>query len=105
MDYKITRIHWPTAGVHRLSLYLVGTPVLFRIEEWSFDSKNARLLQFLKEIQVILQIKIFIYYTLEFDIKIGREKRDKPIRIHTKLRSAVYSNSLVMNNQKIYRWV
>ena len=29
MKYWITRVHWPTAGVHRLSLYLEGTPVFF----------------------------------------------------------------------------
>ena len=51
-----TRVHWPTAGVHRLSLYLVGTPVFFElrsgfssqrvvvvflVEDWFFESKNA----------------------------------------------------------------
>ena len=49
---------------------------------------------FLKEIQVILRIN----NTLDFDRK--REK-EKTIRMHTKLRRAVYSNSLAMNNQKM----
>ena len=33
-------------------------------------------------------------------VLIGREKKEKTIKRHTKLRSAVYSNSLAMNNQK-----
>ena len=34
-------------------------------------------------------------------ILIGREKKEKTIKRHTKLRSAVYSNSLAMTNQKV----
>ena len=44
----------------------------FQVEEWLFESENAVFrvdyCSFLKEIQVNLQIKIFMYYTLEFDI-------------------------------------
>ena len=56
--------------------------VVFQVKEWSrsFKAKSglsSRLLQFFKEIQVILKIKIFIYYTSsEFDIIWEREKRE-----------------------------
>ena len=50
-----TRVHWPTAGVHRLSLWWLAlratksksgfssprVVVVFRVEEWSFESNNA----------------------------------------------------------------
>ena len=51
---------------------ILSRTVVFRVEECSVSS---RLLQFLKEIQEILKIKIFIYYTLELDINWKREKR------------------------------
>ena len=39
--------------------------------------------------------------TLLNSILFGREKKEKTIKRHTRLRSAVYSNSLAMNNQKV----
>ena len=44
--------------------------------------------------------KLFIYYTLEFDI-IWEIKKEKTINRHTQFRSAVYSNSVAINNQKV----
>ena len=84
-------VHWPTAGVHKLGLYLVGTPVLFRVEESSFEKKSGlssrRMLCFESIIVVFKGYSsyfenyrkykyLFIYYTLEFDIIWKREKRE-----------------------------
>ena len=89
-------MHWFTASVHRLSLYLVGTPVVFRVEECSIRVDQC---SFLRKSKLFGNFK-YLFITLLNSTLFGREKKNT-IRRHTKLRSVVYSNSLVMNNQNV----